>query len=890
MILRKYNIFAASALVVSALAMTALTSCDNEDTPVGPNDKPGEQEFVGDGTIVIRPELENFFNLSADHARSAIAANSDKRMEWTDEESGFMFTATTVPNDTVPAAGADSRGLPMGQYEFYDYKETGQYTNFDNTYRTGGLAVTAFAHDGSWNPDAATVMFRDKRFKRTDNGWRQDEKYYWPQVGGVHLVGYTPNDARHYEGKIVEPSDANYASATPVLTPTWNGNRLQLTYHAPHYAYAQPDIMVVTSDPTLPVNGGSEGPTLKFKHILAALRIRVAVNTAGASTVKFNRINIKFPVSYGTYDVESDSWSNTGLEFESGNWGWSNDGKADHANPLINNRESYDFKAHAFNDVQLPEQTYMVVPQNLKGAVIRLVWSVDGTSKDVSYTLNQDVQLKAGTVTYIDIQEPSIFVEGYQNCRQKTDVTGRSGWTDDNEWPIPWLYRLDNHQYVKRAFDHLRLRESSSGNYYESNYWFAYLQPVPRGSDNPSDLSGHATAENTAWNNNDRQYYGHRLQFNILSRHAVGSGNDFYQPVDMRQDYFLVGYASGQREITKKYKCRTGNWHREAYGGSPSDWDINNMGGSGWQGLDGHYKIRITPSREEVTFTIEGSGDHQVIYPDKIVVTGSTFGFPQLTVQPRTLTNLWAEPLEFKGDSKKGLDHEPSFDNIRSYNLKYLQHVGGGLYEGRVEVNQFAPFDMGKETIGGVHWIDTNWLGHGSVVMYMSTMHGSYGHEDKWPFEEYESRIGVTGSFGAFEGHKNMFASNVYSNLNKSWTIRNVGRMYSNSAIWLPIGVYDFRYNMITCELTYKFVGRLGTACNGWDGPSNNVPMPTKYEYFVAPYNAIPYPAAIDGDHPGQEGASNGGNTWYLYDNKHYDFEYPWTWTTAEWNTFKKLF
>lgn len=805
----------------SVLALSALTACQNDTpTPPEPSPEPGQEDiYIGDGSIVVSPIPDSYFDVEPTRARNAIIARQEQQLLTTDSATNFMFAVTQV--DGVQPDQMASRGKPIGPNSVTG--ETDQYKDFDDTFGPEGIAVTGYSYDGAWDVNSAVMMFKDRRFKRQGGPWRMDDKYYWPQRGNVRLLSYTPAQE---------------------VVPRFDGNSLYLDYTSPEHAVDQTDIMATSLDvpyESLPVSGGSESPTLKHQHLLAALRIRFAGKPGWGETArKPHHYEIKLPYRDGTYNMQTRQWEN----LRAGSNEWAKAGKQGSTNdPDFTGKT---FAEHAYNNFQTAEQTFMVVPQTLSDAVLRIYYHNGSNADNYQEVRLPNIELKAGMITYIDVQEPSLFVEGYRNCRQRgksNSDTQQNAWVDDNDWPIPYLYGntsnlrdYDNHTWIGQRFDHLRLWESSSGNYYQSNYWFAFDAPVP-------------ADEADAWENNRKEYYGHRTQFNVLTYSHNGK-NYFYQPEDVRQDYFLVGTSTKWSNVTisKKFKVRNDNQHREyltihsdnitesntkwkkasdshtfnVYK-SPSDWTSSflNSHGSGWQSLDGEYKVKVTPSTGYIEFTVCGTDAHPVVFPQYIVVSGSTNGFPQLTVAPRMMLDNNEYPLKFKGETPPGGNNrrEPKFSNLRSYNLKFLTHQGDGRYTGTVEVCQFAPFDVarinsnywGKYMDYGQCWTLPSWVGYGSVALYMSTLHGSYGHEDLWVYEEYESRLGVKGSFGPCSTYMN----------STSGTITGLDRMFSNGAFWLKTGTYNFTYNMRDKTLVYNRTGNVSTT------------------QFIAPYDQI---------------------------------------------------
>ncbi|MDO5395234.1 MAG: fimbrillin family protein [Bacteroidales bacterium] len=810
---------------VLSLLAAAMISCA-EDTPVDPSGKPVNPEdiYVGDGSIVLSAAPDGFHEYTPAATRSLVAENRAEAVKWVDEKTGFMFTATSVPAHTECHDG----DMYMSRAKPINNDATGR-AEFMSRYASQGLRTTAYSYTGAWQPGNGRTIFHDMAFTASNSGdpgqpWRSATKYYWPQGGNVRFYSWTPASG---------------------LTCSNDGNRVRLHYTAPNFGCEQQDIMVAEGDvqqASLPANGGSECAPLTYKHIMAGLRVRLATRPGWGKDENgnnlgrvLNRFDFLFPYRSGVYDPATGQWSTPTRE--TGYWAWSayEGGSSD---PGYNNFENFKWEEHTYNDMFSQEQTYMLIPQNIGGGKMIMYYRDQaGNMGTYEYTF-PDIWLAAGTITVIDIQEPSIFVEGYNNIRQTGAGYSNLDTNWDSAWPLPYFEgRADAN--TKHFFE---LVEDPSGNYYRTRTALWFDNPVPED-------------EEAAWNNNDRRYYGHRTRFNVLSRRH-GGGNVFYSGKDIRFNFFIC------RNETYEYYERESNWHREQFmahmikecgeevGTSPGDWEAtdwrrNEMQrcGSGWEMMGGELTMRVIPDKAtsgpfvypkagkgsgKIVFNVADGSHSRVRYPSRLPIGGSVEGFPQLCVQPLKGHDLW----DRWGNTDEIVGPRGTFDNIRSFRCHYLSHDGNGIYKAMVNICQFAPFEKNNNS----HWFaDANWCSMGSFIMYSSTLHGSYGHKDKYPWDEFESRLCVSGRHGV-------------NDFMKAWdylgavkgSIGSYSRGFTNSYIALPVGVYNMEYNMNTKILSWE---RIATIVSTSDPTSFRQGTECRaLSNYAIPYRSVPYP------------------------------------------------
>lgn len=748
------------------------------------------------------------FNNTPEAARSEIMKSQHK--EWVDEASQ-MFVSTTYV-DQKDGAELEKNATSQGNSSRGFGINSNDWQNFDNWFGPNGVRVSAsYVKDGGDNN-----WIHDQPFKRkNDKVWRSDQPWFWPRGASKYTI-YAWTPVRDV-----------YAANGTAINVEGDGTNPILSYSTPDFAGDQQDIMVAKRE-IWPQTNGQNGPLkgdwdkdanqvqpLQFTHIMAGLRFRVAIRPGRPN---INRIDVyNIPVRSGKYSIKNGSWDTSS---NSGSFGsWTSEENNGNKDGRRNNFDSWNLQYHTYNDFMEWEQTYMLIPQTFaSNTYVRIYWC-EGTGSSRKYTdvnLN-GITLKAGTILYVDIQEPSIFEEGMKSARELggTDRGARS-------WPEP-----------EGGYVFLRLYEGANGNYYKTPRRVCFDWSNPSSDDEA----------NKQWNANegkgDYSHFGNRLNLNVLTRIYGGGENYFYGPEDMRQNFFVFN-----REVTYRYKCRKNNSVREDYfrvhhwSDAPESWSASNINqyGAPWNFMGGELDIVLTPDRVNGTYPKEGGGtitftpystaSHPINWPRRICLGGSVNKFPYLIVEPFEGTDA----TTYSNYSWRGT--ETAWRNIRSNRDCYLKLIDAneGIYEGwNIEVWQRTP-SMGTRNEGGynnglycipagwfddniidepkynpwTHLCETGWHGNnrkkrgfGVLMLFFSTMHGSYGHHEL-PADEYESRLGVVTNI-SYEGHS----------LQNSGTIDNIGHTYNGSYIKLRCGIYHMTINMTKKTLVYEKTGDL---------------------------------------------------------------------------------
>lgn len=799
----------------------AFTACSDDEPYVNPDGS----ETLEDGTLLtdhaaFNIGLEGMYNTNPQAARSAIMSTEHKY--WDDKESGFMLSATYVEPDKTPLA---SRA---------EHLDSGYTWKFDEWYKDVGVMVSAY-----YDKDGEQEWLRDIPFRRNGDGaWRPDQRRYWPRgASKFTLYAWTPlrqeyydRDTRDFGGDADQSKRVGFGSWYDGTTP-------YLWYRTAIYSADQQDIMVAKRE--LWPSGNGNGSALQvdgdpvaakqmtFTHALGGLRFRIARRPGRPNINRFDLCQI--PYRTGDYNMRTGEWVNKRDRFNS--WtAWTDD----KSTPGRKNWTDFWVQQHTYNDVMPEDRTFMLIPQKFDSdTYLRIFWA-DGTSTDVN--LN-GVEIQAGRMLYIDIQEPSIFVEGMKSFRENSDDS--------------WTYPTPN-----GGFDYLRLWESPSGNYYQSN------RPVSFGN---WRLPYSVDEDNQVWNDNNGEYFGHRLAFNVLSRcykdgKIDGDGNIFYHGRNMLQDFFIM-----KKEVTYDYKeYHNGNTTRESrfrdYNNRPWPDDIaksaapelwHEKGGflasncAPWYFMGGELYLKIVPKREnwgypdwggsgQITFTPVSTPDHPINFPPRICVAGSVNRYPYLIVEPFE-NGGDRSGWQFTGRDNRGFDKDDldrCYKNLRSYREHCLWRISDdGVYEGYICVNQRTP-SMGTRVDGygrtdGLYcipngWYDSDYLclngywtynkksrGYGVVMFYTSTLHGSYGHNEH-PADEYESRLGVALPLDDNGNIQVNGGGGIYydnSGGSEEGWIGNIAHTYSGSYFKLKCGWYYVKIDLVNKSLYYKRTG-----------------------------------------------------------------------------------
>lgn len=880
----------------------ALFSCENDVGIVSPADVENDSIYRGDGSIVFSVKLDGYFEYTPYATRACVMENKDKSIEWVDKATDYMFKATPVPPSKMPHVDPDddeSRGLPLG---------SGHGWYLMQQYGDGGLHSTAYwYHD-----ESKTLVYHDETFKPTNGNdmtamWKAGTFHHWPIKGDVEVFSWTPNSN---------------------LTVQNIDNNLYFDYTAPNFACDQKDIMVgskYVGENNLPKNGGSECANMNYNHILAGVKFRVACAPGAGKDDNnnnqgylLNRFDVFFPKRGGRYDVKNRSWSY--YNDQPGDvWAWSSEENNYDMNSPKHNFEKSSWEDHTFNDVMSDEQTFMVIPQNLSGGKIRIFYrKKDGSI--VNYDFNfPDIQLYAGTLTTIDIQEPSIFVEQYKIGFEW------GGGIADNAWNAPYHYNNDGSASL--SYEYFRLIEDPNGNYYKTQHRLWFPGHVPADEDN-------------AWNNNEAQYYGHAARFNILCRtHSAAAANIFYTPRDLRFDFFIA------KEETYDYRERIYNRHREQvikdlmdnrasyfnntndeglrydYAAAPSMWDDATYGtdktlavlrdqGCPWETLGGEMEIEVHPYKTwelnnninsynsqtggrkafEVVRTSkkiyprfgEGGGyvkfkavdgnNSQIRYPARLPICGSTWGFPCIYIQP--LKEHW-----WKAGDRDDVSNDPYLspntivgtrkdaNNLRSMKVHALVHKGGGYYESNGYLsnkdgtwNDVVYINQWAPyeywgSANGTIWFPFSWRGSGSFICFGSTMHGCFGHKDVYPWNELTSRMGISTTAGQHDITHMNKSNSLESSAPGAPTVYHYSRTFTDSYVAFPTGVYNLSYNMNTKEL------KLGSRrANLYNLKKPNATANGSYHHYATPYANSSYKGPV---YPGRDAETMTSETKY---------------------------
>ena len=899
------------------LAVSALWSCDTEIEPTVPGNEGTEEEVFGsgDGSFIFKFTPDSYFDVDPDRARSAISRGGNHAVDVVDSTSEAFVKVTPVP-----PCDPGSRNATVGDMDLFNRKWS------------GGLNVAAWL-DGHGEHQ---FIFTGS-FSKSDNTWaapNTETTYYWPTAGTVTIAAWTPVrfglSPKWFNGSNVSDSPWGVNAADH---NEYHANDLKLYYYTPDWANRQDDLMVgkyVQSDASQ-VNKGSEGKNIQMKHVLAAVRFRFATRPGWGPRFDSNTwrslygLEVNFKKRSGYYNIATESWE---VEGDTDDF-WaitSNDqeyvgswidpveaiNETDAGKGSWQNFLNFPWEDHEYNDFLSNTQTFMVIPQNLNGAKVKFIYKLrndDNTRYEYIVTL-PDIQLEAGKITYIDIQEPSVFVEGYENGRKMEDNNGNIG---DHSWPLP---KWNNGSGDTQEYHYLRLYEDGNGNYYQTRTGLWWPEnPVP-------------VSEEQAWNNNDRRYYGFRTRFNVLSRtHNNDHPNVFYSSEDPRWNFFVV------KDETFNYTERHWNQHREAImydlrnqytngktgqayqdaldkATSPAAWNTsdilgNDSRGSGWEMLGGVLNVRLMPTRRSTTdyphynktfkntgrvhFWVDNDPSRSEIrFPERIPVGGSVQGLPTLYIQP--LKNHSPISRTQQGYKPEIVGGKKQWGNLRSYRSCYLLHRGEGRYtnptaaelgstyasDQGIRVMQFAPYDPNAGN-RGEHWFlsgSTNWVGFGSVIMYASTMHGSYGHKDEWPWEEFESRLGIQGGANGRVQNPGMFWNDPWN----GWSdiINDYSRSFTSGYIFVPVGVYDIEYNMANKTIQFH---RHASVFSWWEYEINNNyhnrlwgNSSQGFYWYAYPYDYIHYPGwnptdpsykSSDGNPAWRSGVGSGVSNYY---------------------------
>lgn len=820
-------------LAAGCLALPACT----DDIDLRPDDEP---QINDDGTIttdkaefLARPD--GFMTISADQARTAIASHPSTYL--TDTATHAMCTATYIP----PVTTLVSDDTPAGRGKPFNSHSTDGYGPFDTEIGTPGVMVTGVYTAGG----VTTNWFDQVAFPRNGGRWKPATDIRIPYNGGnisdLTLYSWTQNGGTNVE-------------------VNGSGENTTLTYTVPHFACEQADIMAATISANVTYNNKTPTATietLRFKHILGGLRVRVASRPGQSRRV--NRIDIDGVKYKGTYSLKNQTWT---VQDETQSI-WTS--YQERTSGGYKNLEDKPILRHHYNEVLSDEQTFMLLPQTFTSStVIRVIWNNGATTQA---SLN-GLRIERGKILYLDFQEPSIYAEDFVPARAYREKGG-------NEDLGAYLKEFATGA-TAGGWVYFRLHDDPNGSYYTS------IRPVCWNKDsyNSDGKTGirrtpmTESEDNSAWDNNDRRFYSHSNMFNLVVARQDGH-RYYYACKDIRQNFFVTG-----KKIDLRYRCiddmETREYIMHCWGNAPNSWSYNpdtQATGSPWECLGGEIYITITPDKPseklsdgrikypEDVFGNQGSvqfdpvhtNDHPICYPYRIPITGSIEGWPFITVQPHQSSTSYS----IKGDKK-------NVNNVRSFRMHYLPAVDAngkqisgntrpiGRYRStRMPVMQFAPYE------NGYMWHYNSPANpqryHGSVIMFSSTMHGSFGM-NAFPYDEFVSRLGIAGTAGVnyyFYNTEGGAGDGRLRNTNVEVTIKNYTRTFTTTQFWLPTGVYTMDYNMaeqtLYCKRTGLVLSNEDESSNGsswwktdWSYHSDS---DVQYKWYEGPYyNKVRYP------------------------------------------------
>lgn len=827
-----------------------LTACADDDLRVDTLGTVNPDGSIVTDKVAFNAVPDGFTSLTPTQARSAIAANPSLYL--TDTATHVMLTVTNIPPAPLPDTKV-SRGTP-----FNDPDKDG-YDRFDKTFgeTTGGVRVTGTYVQGGVTKE----WFNNVACPRNSNGqWKPATDIRIPSANPrltkITLYGWTPN---------YKQSES--------LTVSGRGDNTVLNYVTPTYGADQTDIMVAKSEATVNHDGNGKPsasiPTMKYRHIMAGLRVRVATRPGQTRTV--NRIDINnVPYRTGSYAIKDGAdgeWTTPQKQYfniyTTRTQGGANpDTEGDYRQ--LNDNKLY---RHHFNEVMYTDQTFMLIPQKFDERTEIVVHWSDGKSTSASL---EGVTLIKNHITYLDFQEPSIYVEDFVPARAYREKSSDESF---------WNYLSESSGgATDGGWVYFRLYDDSKGSYYKT------VRPVcwkynTYNSDNRTGIRRvpHTAAEeDQAWEDNDRRFYGECNQFVIKNKSQDGSKILYYQPYDLRYDYFIAG---------KEHKCDyivAGIvYPREAlmtaWGKDPTEWEADypdnnqwyNMTNSSWECLGGEIDITLIPTIKETVdgrpmyqekmrengdtkeslqgewgnaiFTPRSTPTHPICYPSRLPLTGSVEGWPMITVQPHVKQDGYG----IKGSQK-------DINNIRSFRMHYLQaqidETTGefnGYYKATgIPVMQFAPYDENKKVHFYLYYngenSGNNWWGQGSLIMFSSSLHGSIGKYDEYMYDEFYTRMGVSGRGGV--NVTTYMNRDVIQNHNSIYfEFSDYTRCFQKTNVWLPAGTYDFEYDINM----KKFSGtRVGMVMNSSEeGTYGKWGRDRVYDWYEGPYyGKIPYP------------------------------------------------
>ena len=263
--------------------------------------------------------------------------------------------ASSENNISALDTSVATRGVPVNSSNFSD--------------ACGNFAVSAFTPDGS-------PYMQNVRVDNLSGGiWSSDEKHFWPEDEEMTLDFFAYAPAVFGENQVFAEDDIQYPPSDS------NGKIMSFNYTVPgsgesvtNAAELQPDIMFAYSSQNKKNTDSATGSVpLKFYHALAGVKF-VAKDITGG-TVKSITLKNLYGTGTCTYtfttgkptiawtDLDGQDYCSFSQEF----------------NVKVNNQQTGE------QDItdQKPETTFMMIPQNIKNAVVEILFN-DGKT---DYTL-----------------------------------------------------------------------------------------------------------------------------------------------------------------------------------------------------------------------------------------------------------------------------------------------------------------------------------------------------------------------------------------------------------------------------------------------------------------------------------------------------------------------
>ncbi len=325
-------------LMAGCIALAVSSSCADESEADG-----GNRNAIG---FEITSTGEN-----APQSRAAQSVEPPVLLYACNSDSLFLHT-TTADNPSPADESPNTRGIPVNS------------TNFKSAF--GAFGVKAYV-DGS-------TPYMDDKVGTEDNGvWMPDGgPRYWPGSESLDFYAYAPYD-------------------NAVADMSCSGNKIEFSYTVPRSTdgkddgKAQPDLMFAYT--SCNVKTASGRVSLAFHHALAAIRFEAYKTTNGT----IESISIKNVYGSGTctYDnsnaTDHFAWVPTG---ERGDFG--QDFNVEVKDGQTERQEITD---------KNPETTFMMIPQNLEGAVVEVVFTAkDGQKHTLQAPFKADSKWEAGKI------------------------------------------------------------------------------------------------------------------------------------------------------------------------------------------------------------------------------------------------------------------------------------------------------------------------------------------------------------------------------------------------------------------------------------------------------------------------------------------------------------